>query len=84
MTSYAYINTITHRLCHQLDHECGKCSIINCDTNKPLLMYISGYGGTGKSYLIRAILGYMNMQRKVHNEKCDYVVAAPTGLAAAE
>ena len=76
-------NTITHRLCHQLDHECGKCSIKDCDTNKPLLMYISGYGGTGKSYLIRAILGYMNMQRKVHNEKCDYVVAAPTGLAAA-
>ena len=76
-------NTITHRLRHQLDHECEKCSIKNCDANNPLLMYISGYGGTGKSYLIRAILGFMNIQRKLHNEKCDYVVAAPTGLAAA-
>ena len=76
-------NTITHRLRHQLDHECGKCSIKNCDANNPLLMYISGYGGTGKSYLIRAILGFMNIQRMLHNEKCDYVVAAPTGLAAA-
>ena len=76
-------NTITHRLRHQLDHECGKCSIKNYAANNPLLMYISGYGGTGKSYLIRAILGFMNIQRKLHNEKCDYVVAAPTGLAAA-
>ena len=76
-------NTITHRLRHQLDHDCGKCSIKNCDANNPLLMYISGYSGTGKSYLIRALLGFMNIQRKLHNEKCDYVVAAPTGLDAA-
>ena len=76
-------NTITNRLRHQLDHECGKCSIKNCDANNPLLMYISGYGGTGKSYLVRAILGFINIQRKLHKEKCDYVVAAPTGLAAA-
>ena len=61
-------NTITHCLRHQLDHECGKCNIKNCDANNPLLMYISGYGGTGKSYLIRALLGFMNIQRKLHNE----------------
>ena len=36
-------NTITHRLRHQLDHECGKCSIKNCATNNILLMYISDY-----------------------------------------
>ena len=76
-------NTITSSLRHQLDHESGKCNIPNCNANKPLLMYVSGYGGTGKSYLIKAILGFIKLQRKLHNEKCDYVVAAPTGLAAA-
>ena len=73
-------NTITSSLQHQLDHESGKCNIHNCNANKPLLIYVSGYGGTGKSYLI---LGFIELQRKLHNEKCDYVVAAPTGLAAA-
>ena len=46
-------------------------------------MYISGYGGTGKSYLIKAIKGFLDIQRKSHDSKCDYVVAATTGLAAA-
>ena len=73
-------NTVTSCLQHQLDHEFGKC---NCNDKKPLLMYISGYGGTGKSYLIKAIKGFLDIQRKSHNKKCDYVVAAPTGLAAA-
>ena len=76
-------NKITCSLRHQLDHESGKCNIPNCNDNKTLLMYVSGYDGTGKSYLIKAILGYIKLQRKVHNEKCDYIVAAPTGLAAA-
>ena len=71
---------MTSCLQHQLDHEFGKC---NCNDKKPLLMYISGYGGTGKSYLIKAIKGFLDIQRKSHNKKCDYVVAAPTGLAAA-
>ena len=46
-------------------------------------MYISGYGGTGKFYLTKAIKGFLDIQRKSHDRKCDYVVAAPTGLAAA-
>ena len=73
-------NTVTSILQHQLDHEFGKC---NCNDKKPLLMYISGYGGTGKSYLIKVIKGFLDIQRKSHNGNCDYVVAAPTGLAAA-
>ena len=52
-------STVTSCLQHQQDHECGKC---NCGDKKPLLMYISGYGGTGKSYLIKAIKGFLDIQ----------------------
>ena len=43
---------INDHLCHQQLHEYGKCS---CTIQKPLCMFISGVGGTGKSFLIHTI-----------------------------
>ena len=70
---------VTGSIAHMLDHEEGKC---NCDEEKPLLLYCSGYGGTGKTYLIKAIVGYLYVQQHVNNRPCDMVLGAPTGLAA--
>ena len=40
------------QLQHQVQHETGTCK---CSDLKPLHMFISGVGGTGKSFLIKAI-----------------------------
>ena len=74
---------ITSGITHVLDHEEDSCTIPDCKGAKPLLMYVSGQGGTGKSYLITALLGFFNVQRNVYNRSCDSIVGAPTGLAAA-
>ena len=47
---------------------------VNID--KQLLLYVSGFGGTGKSYVLKAITSYI----RLHNK--DVLLAGPTGLAA--
>ena len=39
---------VTH-LVHQMRHEDGECT---CSSLQPLYMFLSGVGGTGKSFLI--------------------------------
>ena len=74
---------ITKSINHILEHEENSCSIPNCSGAKPLRLYVSGFGGTGKSYLIRGLVGYFYVQRHVHKRKCDTILDAPTGQAAA-
>ena len=75
---------ITSRLSHIMDHKLGLCKDCpqDCPENKPILAYVSGFGGTGKSYLIKAIVGFMYVQKHVLNRPIDSVLGAPTGLAA--
>ena len=47
---------------------------------KPLLLFISGVGGTGKSFLIEAIKALIKSLWSLTKQTC--AVAAPTGLAA--
>ena len=71
--------TIKSHLEHQLQHEHDACK---CSNLKPLHMFVSGVGGTGKSFLIktiRALVGEMWHDQK-ESLLCD--VSAPTGLAA--
>ena len=70
-----YDNLHTH-LQHQKRHEVGECL---CDF-KPLSMFVSGVGGTGKSFLIEALKCLVG--RVWTDEGVKVVVAAPTGLAA--
>ena len=51
-------NNINDHLCHEKLHENSKCS---CTTHKPLSMFISGVGDTGKSFLIHTIRGKVNV-----------------------
>ena len=43
---------VKYHLEHQLQHENGAC---RCTDMKPLHMFVSGAGGTGKSFLIKTI-----------------------------
>ena len=51
-----------------------------CQQIKPLHMFISGVGGTGKSFLIEAIKALVRSLWPSSKQTC--AVAAPTGLAA--
>ena len=63
-------------LLHLLSHESGECS---CDF-KPLRMFVSGVGGTGKSFLIHALKSLIHKIWPSSDLSC--AIAAPTGLAA--
>ena len=63
-------------LLHLLSHESGECS---CDF-KPLRMFVSGVGGTGKSFLIHALKSLIHQIWPSSDLSC--AIAAPTGLAA--
>ena len=62
-------------LTHQKQHESSECQ---CDDLKPLRMFISGVGGTGKSFLIEAIK--LLVRTIWPSKEVMVVVAAPTGL----
>ena len=71
------INTIQSHLMRQKQHETSECQ---CDNPKPLQMFISGVGGTGKSFLIEAIK--FPVGKIWPSKDVTVAVAAPTGLAA--
>ena len=64
---------------HQVEHETGHCK---CTDLKPLHMFVSSVGGTGKSFLIKTIraLVYRIWDSETQSTLC--AVTAPTGLAA--
>ena len=68
---------ISSHLLHKRDHEKGACK---CSNLKPLQMFVSGVGGTGKSFLIQALRAFVkDTWPDLANASA---VAAPTGLAA--
>ena len=71
---------IRDHLVHQYEHETDRCS---CDNLKPLHMFFSGVGGTGKSYLIETIRAQvLEIWHANKGDKLKCAVTAPTGLAA--
>ena len=67
---------IKAHLLHQVKHESGECSC----TFKPLRMFVSGVGGTGKSFLIHTLKCLIDSLWQTDDLTC--AIAAPTGLAA--
>ena len=67
------------QLQRQVQHETGTCK---CSDLKPLHMFISGVGGTGKSFLIKAIRALVLDMWHDKEESLLCAVTAPTGLAA--
>ena len=69
---------VKNHLLHQMEHECGQCQCL--ETLQPLVIFVSGLGGTGKSFLIKAIKGITDsVWEEVDDLKC--VITAPMGLA---
>ena len=66
---------------HLIEHDNGSCSKENC--KNPLYLYVSGFGGTGKSYLIQALQSFVYIQKYGFGKPADIALTAPTGLAAA-
>ena len=73
---------VTEKVLQVIDHKKKNCEEDTCECKKPLLLYVSGYGGTGKSYLIQALQGFIYVQKNVFGEEVDIALSAPTGLAA--
>ena len=46
---------ITNAVSHSVAHAIKECT---CKSFQPLYLYVSGFGGTGKSYLIKAIMAW--------------------------
>ena len=69
-------DSVMNHLHHHKQHDDGDC---HCDI-KPLRLFVSGVGGTGKSFLIEAIK--LLVHRILGSAELTVVVAAPTGLAA--
>ena len=70
---------ICNHLNHQHLHELGEC---NCTNLKPLQMFVSGVGGTGKSSLIETIQKQVKQMWKDDvSDDTTCAVSAPTGLA---
>ena len=72
---HIFENVKAHLL-HQQCHETRECE---CDL-KPLHMFVSGVGGTGKSFLIETNKAWVNSTWSLDCLTC--AIAAPTGLAA--
>ena len=64
---------------HQVRHKSDTCK---CSDWKPLHMFISGVGGTGKSFLIKTILALLSEIWHDKTESLLCAVTSPTGLLA--
>ena len=72
-------DNVTRHLLYQKQHEDRECT---CNDLKLLRLFISGVGGTGKSFLTEAIKAFVDdLWSSLSNDlKC--AITAPTGLAA--
>ena len=71
---------VVDHLKHQSRHERNDCK---CRDIKPLHMFVSGVGGTGKSFLIETIRNLVKeIWKDCASDDTTCAVAAPTGLAA--
>ena len=71
---------VSDHLNHQLRHEVDGCK---CKDLKPLYMFVSGVGGTGKSFLIETVRSLVKeIWKDDASNDTICAVAAPTGLAA--
>ena len=70
-------DSVKSHLLYQQQHEQKKC---HCSDLKQLRMFVSGVGGTGKSFLIETIKALI--ADIWSTDDLMFAVAAPTGLAA--
>ena len=74
---------VTQHIERMLSQKEGQGTTKADDSNEPLFLYVSGFGGTGKSYLIKALQGFLWVMKNICDKPADIALTAPTGLAAA-
>ena len=65
---------------HYYKHQ-RKPMLCSCGQFEPLLLFVSGFGGSGKSHLIRVLMGYQYVKSEIKKEPCHFLLGAPTGMA---
>ena len=70
----------TENVEHCYDHQTNppRC---DCEAFEPLRIFVSGFGGSGKSHLIRTLMGFSYIKSEVRKEPCHFLLGAPTGIA---
>ena len=63
---------------HYYQHKSQSCP---CGKFEPLRLFVSGFGGSGKSHLIRTLMAYQFIRSEVKKEPCHFLLGAPTGIA---
>ena len=58
-----------------------KTHICSCVQFEPLRLFVSGFGGSGKSHLIRTLMAYQFIRSEVEKEPRHFLLGAPTGIA---
>ena len=75
-----FVENVEHYYRHKHHGKYGnpECS---CRLYKPLKLFVSGFGGSGKSHLIRVLMGYQYVRSEVEKKATHILLGAPTGIA---
>ena len=74
----AVYNLFVQNVDHYYQHNTKACC---CDDFEPVRLFVSGFGGSGKSHLIRTLMAYQFIRSEVKKEPCHFLLGAPTGIA---
>ena len=74
----AVYESFTENVEHFYQHKTKSCS---CGKFEPLRLFVSGFGGSGKSHLIRVLMAYQFIRSEIKKEPCHFLLGAPTGIA---
>ena len=75
---FAVYDQFVKNVDHYYQHKAKICS---CENFEPVRLFVSGFGGSGKSHLIRTLMAYQFIRSEVKKEPCHFLLGAPTGIA---
>ena len=75
---FAVYDQFVKNVDHYYQHKAKTCS---CENFEPVRIFVSGFGGSGKSHLIRTLMAYQFIRSEVKKEPCHFLLGAPTGIA---
>ena len=63
---------------HFYNHRAKLCQ---CENYTPMCIFVSGFGGSGKSHLIRTLMAFQFIKSEIRHEPYHFILEAPTGIA---
>ena len=74
----AVYNLFVDNVNHYYQHKSQNCA---CEKFEPIRLFVSGFGGSGKSHLIRTLMAYQYIRSEIKKDPCHFLLGAPTGIA---